>query len=132
MNQERGPGRRRFLKLLGGAAAALTLLGELPRRALAAALPHLTQENNKTAKELHYTEDATTAPAPHQSGQMCMNCNFYHGHTGETYAPCDLYPGFVVHSKGWCAGYAAATKQDMQRRMQGMMNGKGMMGGSAS
>ncbi len=106
MNEESGSSRRRFLKLTGGAATAMILLGSLPRRARAA-LPHLTQSNNATAKALNYVEDNTQASAPHKAGEACSNCSFYHGGAGEEYGACELYPGFVVHSKGWCAGYKA-------------------------
>lgn len=107
MNEESGFSRRRFLKLTGGAASAVALGGSFPRRARATELPHLTQSNNATAKALQYVEDNTQAAAPHKAGQACSNCSFYHGGAGDEYGPCDLYPGFVVHSKGWCTGYAA-------------------------
>ena len=106
MNEESVSNRRSFLKLTGGVVAAVALLGSLPRRAWAA-LPHLTQSNNVTAKAMHYVEDNTNAAAPHKTGQECSNCSLYHGRAGEAYGPCDLYPGFVVNSKGWCAGYQA-------------------------
>lgn len=108
MNEESGFNRRRFMRWAGGAAAAaaVALLGSLPRRAWSAALPHLTQSNNATAKALQYVEDNTQAAGPHKAGQECSNCSFYHGGAGEEYGPCDLYQGFSVHSKGWCAGYA--------------------------
>lgn|SRR5574337_2473 len=105
MNEEPGSNRRRFLQLTGG-AAAIALLGSLPRRVWAA-LPHLTQSNNATAKALHYVDDNTKAGAPHTAGEECSKCSFYHGAAGDAYGPCELYPGFVVHSKGWCAGYKA-------------------------
>lgn len=107
MSEESGFNRRRFMKLTGGAAAAVAFPGLLPRRAQAASLPHLTQSNNATAKALQYVDDNTKAAAPHKAGEECSNCSFYHGGPGEEYGPCDLYPGFVVHSKGWCAGYKA-------------------------
>ncbi len=105
MSKHANSDRRRFLKLFGGATAAIAFLGALPRRAYAA-LPHLTQGNNATAKALHYVEDNTKAVAPHKAGQNCANCMHYQGKSGETYGPCTLFPGFDVHSKGWCAGYA--------------------------
>ncbi|HEY3521284.1 MAG TPA: high-potential iron-sulfur protein [Rhodanobacteraceae bacterium] len=98
--------RRRFLSLMGGIAGSALLLGTLPRRALAADLPHLT-EADPTAKALHYTEDATKAPAPHKAGQECAGCRFFSGTSGQAYGPCSLYPGKSVAAKGWCAGYSA-------------------------
>lgn len=98
--------RRRFLGLLGGVAGSALLAGLLPRIARAADLPHVT-DANPTAKALHYTEDATKAPAPHKAGQACANCKFYSGAAGQAYGPCSLYPGQSVAAKGWCAGYSA-------------------------
>lgn len=98
--------RRRFLALAGAAAGSGALIAMLPRRALAADLPHLT-EADAAAKALHYTEDARNAPPPHAAGQACANCNFFQGKAGQAYAPCSLYPGKAVNAKGWCAGYAA-------------------------
>lgn len=106
MTQERASSRRRFLKLAGGAAAAVALLGSLPRRVWAA-LPHLSAETNATAKALHYVEDDTKAPAPHKPGQDCAACAHYQGKPGEAYGPCAIFPGYDVAAKGWCAGFQA-------------------------
>ena len=108
MSQTTPSSRRRFLKLAGGAVAAFAVLGSLPRRVWAA-LPHLTIENNATAKALNYVEDATKAVAPHQPGQDCAACVHYQGKPGETYGPCAIFPGFDVHAKGWCAGFQAKS-----------------------
>ncbi|HEX7349052.1 MAG TPA: high-potential iron-sulfur protein [Rhodanobacteraceae bacterium] len=106
MQQESVSPRRRFLKMMGGAAAAVVLLGSLPRRVWAA-LPHLTQANNPTAKALHYVEDDTKAPAPHKAGQDCSKCVHFQGKPGEKFGPCAIFPGFDVSAKGWCAGFQA-------------------------
>jgi len=96
--------RRRFFALAGTGAAAALVAGALPRAVYADDdLPHLSTDD-PTAKALNYTEDATKAPAPHQAGQACGNCNFFVG-TG-TYGPCQLFPGKAVNAKGWCSGYA--------------------------
>ncbi|MEO6968299.1 MAG: high-potential iron-sulfur protein [Rhodanobacteraceae bacterium] len=99
------PSRRRFLMRLGGAAGAVAMLAAMPRHARAAELPHLT-EADPTAKALHYTENASTASAPHKAGQACADCRFFQGKAGQVYGPCSLYPGKAVNAKGWCAGYA--------------------------
>lgn len=108
MTEETASPRRRFLKFAGGAAAALVLLGSLPRRVWAA-LPHLSQANNATAKALHYVEDDTKAPPPHKAGQRCDVCVHYQGKPGEAYGPCAIFPGFAVNAKGWCAGFQAKS-----------------------
>ena len=106
MKERTESSRRRFLALVGGMAGSALLLGTLPRRARAADLPHLG-EADPTAKALHYTEDASKAPAPHKAGQECANCRFFSGQGGQAYGPCQLYPGKAVAAKGWCAGYSA-------------------------
>lgn len=108
MTEETISDRRRFVKLAGGAAAAIVLLGSLPRR-VRAALPHLTQANNATAKALNYVDDNTKAPAPHKTGDECSKCTHYQGKPGEASGPCALFPGFDVNAKGWCAGFQAKT-----------------------
>jgi hypothetical protein len=89
-----------------GTLSAVVLVSALPRLTRADELPHLTTADDPTAKLLNYTEDASTAVAPHEAGQSCANCNFFQG--GSTgYAPCRLYAGKAVNAKGWCAGFAA-------------------------
>ncbi len=96
--------RRHFVGLAGTAICAVAMVSALPRKARAADLPHVGNED-PTAKALNYTEDATKASAPHQAGQTCSNCNFYQGGAA-AFGPCQLFPGKAVASKGWCSGYA--------------------------
>jgi hypothetical protein len=102
-NNPTNGGRRRFFALASTGIGAAALISALPRDAFADDLPHLTLDD-PTAKALNYTEDASKAPAPHQAGQTCANCNFFHGAAG--YGPCDLFPGKSTNAKGWCSGYA--------------------------
>lgn len=106
MTQEGMTNRRHFLKFANGAAAAVALLGALPRRVWAA-LPHLSVDNSPTAKSLHYVEDDTKAVAPHQPGQDCAACVHYQGKPGDDYGPCAIFPGFDVNAKGWCSAFMA-------------------------
>lgn len=108
MTEESASSRRRFLKLAGGVTAAVMFLGALPRRAWAA-LPHLTQANNATAKALKYVDDANKAPPPHKAGQDCAACVHFQGKAGEEWGPCAIFPGFDVNAKGWCAGFQAKS-----------------------
>ena len=103
MNNTHDSSRRRFFALAGTGIGAAALMNALPRQAFAEDLPHLTIDD-PTAKALNYTEDATKAPAPHQAGQACSNCNFFSG--SAAYGPCQLFPGKAVNAKGWCSGYA--------------------------
>lgn len=97
--------RRRFLKAAAGTAAAAVVIGNLPRVARAADLPHLA-DSDPTAKALGYVEDASkTTDAKHKAGDDCANCQFYTG--GATgYGPCQLFPGKSVAAKGWCVSHA--------------------------
>jgi len=98
--------RRRLFAATARTVGVIALASVVPSLALADDLPHLSTADDSTAKLLNYTEDASTAAAPHQAGQSCANCNFFQG--GSTgYAPCRLYAGKAVNAKGWCAGYAA-------------------------
>jgi hypothetical protein len=106
MTEETASSRRRFLKLAGGATAAMVLLGSLPRRVWAA-LPHLSAATNATAKALKYVEDDTKAGPPHKPGQDCSKCMHYSGKPGDAYGPCAIFPGFDVNAKGWCTGFQA-------------------------
>lgn len=109
MIEETASPRRRFLKLASGAAAAMVLLGSLPRRVWAAGLPHLSAATNATAKALKYVEDDTKAPPPHKPGQQCAKCMHYSGKPGDAYGPCAIFPGFDVNAKGWCSGFQAKS-----------------------
>jgi hypothetical protein len=98
------PSRRRFFATAATGLGGIFVAGALPQLAFADELPHLTLDD-PTGKALNYTEDASKAPAPHQAGQNCANCNFYQG-TATGYGPCQLFPGKAVNAKGWCSGYA--------------------------
>ena len=96
--------RRRFVISMSTAAGAVALGGVLAPIARAAELPHVAADD-PTAKALTYTEDATKAAPPHQTGQDCATCNFFSGGSA-AYGPCSLFPGKAVSSKGWCSAYA--------------------------
>jgi hypothetical protein len=98
--------RRNFLALAGVTGAAV-LAGVRP--ALAADLPHVA-ESDPTAKALGYVEDAskvdkTKFPA-FKPGAHCATCNFFQGKAADAYAPCQIFPGKAVASKGWCASHS--------------------------
>lgn len=99
---------KRFAVLLGVAAAALPEA----RRADAAALPHLTSSNPE-AMALGYVDDAAKvdkAKYPtYMKGDRCDNCLHLMGKAGDTWRPCNLYPGYAVNAHGWCSGYAKST-----------------------
>jgi hypothetical protein len=95
--------RRRFLQLMvvtmGGAC-----VGGMPLFARADELPHLT-DADPTAKVMNYVENgAASKNALYRAGNICANCQFYHG-PDVGYGSCQLFPGKAVNAKGWCSSY---------------------------
>ncbi len=103
------PSRRRFLEMTAGTAAAFAIAGVLPRRAHAAALPHLTPANPQ-AKALGFVENTAQvnqAKYPnHKPSQDCGNCTFYQGAAGTPWGPCAIFKGYDVPVRGWCTAHA--------------------------
>jgi hypothetical protein len=40
-------------------------------------------------------------------GSTCENCLLLQGSAGAPYRPCNLFPGKLVASAGWCSGWTA-------------------------
>jgi High potential iron-sulfur protein len=70
--------------------------------------PHL-QPSDPTALALSYYEDATKVDASkypnYKPGQLCSNCLQLTGLASEEWRPCNLFPGKLVHARGWCKVY---------------------------
>ena len=105
--------RRRFLKWAGASAAALPVAGSLlqPRQAIGDEIKHL-DEADPAAKALGYREDTTQVDAAkfpqHKPTQDCGGCRYFQGKAGSEWGPCTIFAGKgSVHTKGWCAAYAA-------------------------
>lgn len=97
--------RRHFLKLL----AAGSLLR--PGSAMTAEAGQL-DEAEPSAVALGYRKDSTQVDATkfpqHKSAQVCADCRYYQGKAGSEWGPCTIFAGKgAVHSRGWCAAYAA-------------------------
>lgn len=104
-NEKEIESRRRFLKVAAGTTAAAVVMGGLPRFAIAADLPHVT-DADPTAKALAYVEDASKSTNPKRKpGDDCANCQFYSG-GASGYGPCALFPGKSVAAKGWCVSHS--------------------------
>jgi len=101
--------RREALKNL--AVGAGTLLA-VSRAGLAAAdagaLPHLTA-TDPVAVALSYHESAKTVEAAKfptfKPEQKCSTCLQLKGNAGDTWRPCNLFPGKLVNAEGWCKAY---------------------------
>ena len=97
------PSRRDFVVSLGAVGSALLAV---QGHAQAVAL----SESDPQAVALGYRADATKVDAAkypqHVAGQMCSGCNFFQGKPSDATAPCQLFAGKLVASKGWCSGWA--------------------------
>ena len=89
--------------------AAAKALPTAPPAAAAADKPHVAA-NDPTAMALGYTEDATKVDAKknpmYKAGSDCANCLQSTGAAAtDAWRPCNLFPGKLVNSKGWCKVY---------------------------
>jgi hypothetical protein len=97
--------RREFVKL--GLAVAVT--APLPIDAARAAdLPKLS-EDDPTAKALGYRHDTNAVDQArfpnHKPDQNCANCKLIQGEASGDWIRCQLFPGKLVNTNGWCAGW---------------------------
>ena len=96
--------RRQLLKSTLAGLIALPASGLL-REAAAAELPHL-DEKDPTAVALAYVHNAAKVDAAknpqHKPGAKCDNCLQLQGKEGDQWRPCNLFPGKLVASAGWC------------------------------
>ncbi|MGR5145678.1 high-potential iron-sulfur protein [Photobacterium alginatilyticum] len=92
--------RRRFLKFTLAGVIGVTLGGKnLIRPAQASDLPHL-DENDAQASALKYIHKS-----PYED-RNCANCVLLQGEAGDEWRPCQLFPGKLVSSSGWCSAWA--------------------------
>ena len=99
--------RDAFMCLAAGALATVGVAKTT--KAAAADKPHLTA-NDPTAVALGYNEDATKVDAKknpmYKAGSNCANCLQSTGAAAtDAWRPCNLFPGKLVNSKGWCKVY---------------------------
>jgi len=96
--------RRSFLITSIGVASSLAL----SREAFADA-PKVS-ESDPTAQALGYKTDATKVDkakfAKYTAGEACGNCQFFQGKPTDAFAPCPMFGGKEVSSKGWCSAYS--------------------------
>lgn len=111
--------RRRFLAQVAiavpaGAALLDAVVTNTAAAQAAAPLPKL-DANDPSAKALLYVDDASKVDrknplaARYAPGQTCATCSQIQGKAGDEYRPCAIFPGKLVHSKGWCSVWAAKT-----------------------
>ena len=99
--------RRKFLQLSAVAAAGYFV--QPGREARADDLPHLA-EDDQMAVAMKYTHDASTVDAASRTNpaadQNCANCALIQGNDGDTWRPCQIFPGKAVNAAGWCSVWA--------------------------
>ena len=99
--------RRRFLKLATAGIAAAPLCGAcLPRLARA---QERVEEDEELAQQLGYKHDASEVDQnewpDYEQGEICANCQLYHGEQGAEWGPCDIFGGRLVNANGWCVSW---------------------------
>lgn len=109
--------RRHALMSLATAAGALAAVpaanaaadAKAPAAAAAAAAKPHVAKTDPTAIALAYFEDAKQVDPKKfptfKAGQQCDNCLQLTGTAGDEWRPCNLFPGKLVHAKGWCKVY---------------------------
>ncbi len=99
--------RRQFIQL--SAVAAAGCLVRPGSEARAQDLPTLT-EDDAMAQAMKYTNDASSVDpaswANPAADQNCSNCALVQGDEGAEWRPCQIFPGKLVNSKGWCSVWA--------------------------
>lgn len=99
--------RRQFLQL--SAVAAAGCLVRPGSEARAQELPKLA-EDDAMAGAMKYTHDASSVDAASRTNpaaeQTCANCALVQGEEGAEWRPCQIFPGKLVNSKGWCSVWA--------------------------
>lgn len=75
----------------------------------AAKPPVKLDEKDPVAAALGYVADASKVDKKKNPmfkvGHNCANCLQIQGKDGEAWRPCNLFPGKVVASKGWCKSW---------------------------
>ena len=93
------------------AATGMLVAGPLffsSSRPRAGDLPKVS-EDDPVAKDLQYTEDASSSSARENDTAFCHNCRYFKGKSGDEWARCDIFPGHVVAGNGWCKAWTAKS-----------------------
>jgi hypothetical protein len=97
--------RRTLLKTAIAGLVALPAAGLIREASAQAGPPHL-DEKDPLAVSMGYVHDAKKvdpAKSPqYKPGAKCSNCVQLTGKEGDAWRPCNLFPGKLVNSEGWC------------------------------
>jgi hypothetical protein len=88
--------RRRFLQFSASGLVGMTLGGTSLK--VLAEDEHVNPED-VTAKALKYVHKSAV------EGAHCYNCTQGHAVEGKDWIACNIFPGKLVASEGWCAAY---------------------------
>lgn len=104
--------RRHFIALASGALVLPSAASPRQSGAANAAEARQLDETDPTALALGYKKDTTQVDAArypqHQDTQVCSKCRYFQAKGDTEWGPCTIFAGKgAVHSKGWCAAYAA-------------------------
>ena len=98
--------RRSFLKNITTLGLGIGLFTKIAR---AADAPAKLEESDSIAVALGYKHDTTKVSRKkfpkHKPSQICAECPFYTGKSGEDWGPCAAVGGKLVAAKGWCIAY---------------------------
>ena len=99
--------RRQFMQLSAVAAAGLVV--RPGQEAAAQDMPKI-EESDPVAQSLKYVHDASTVDPASRANpaaeQNCANCALVQGADGDEWRPCQIFPGKLVKSTGWCSVWA--------------------------
>jgi hypothetical protein len=99
--------RRQFIQLSAVAAAGCMM--RPGQEAVAQDMPKI-EESEAMAQAMKYVHDASSVDASTRANrapeQTCANCALVQGADGEAWRPCQIFPGKLVSSAGWCSVWA--------------------------
>lgn len=99
--------RRQFIQLSAVAAAGCMM--RPGQEAMAQDMPKV-EESEAMAQAMKYVHDASGVDASTRANpatdQTCANCALVQGADGEAWRPCQIFPGKLVNSAGWCSVWA--------------------------
>ena len=105
--------RRSVIQGIGaaiGLGAALRV-GRVVAEATAGNTPAHLSPSDPAAVKVSYIEEAShlnrKAHPDYVAGSVCDNCLLLQGKPGNTYRPCNLFPGKLVKISGWCSSWTA-------------------------
>jgi len=100
--------RRAVVKALALGTAAASLI---PGSSGAAGTAQRLDVHDPAAVALGYVENASQVDPKkfprYVPGSSCENCLQLQGAAGNSYRPCNLFPGKLVSVGGWCSGWTA-------------------------